>query len=258
MSEWRGKFIDEMDLRGLDEKTKRVHVRSMEIFIEFHGGKDPEDLDLPEIKAYQRHLVIEKKMAPNSVNRQLTAIRQFYRQVMARHWYADSLPRVKASRHMPVVLSESEIAAMIDSVHKVFYKAIIMVTYSAGLRNSEVRNLKPGDIDSKRMVIHIRDGKGKRDRQALLSPLVLQCLRTYWRLYRLRNEVKSEWLFMLAKARQSGEIQKQLSHTALSYIITTAAKAAGIKKKYIPTFFAIHSPFTVHRLCSPHSKLMPA
>jgi site-specific recombinase XerD len=116
------------------------------------------------------------------------------------------------------------------------YKAVIMTTYSAGLRNTEVRNLKVHDIDSKRMVIHVRNGKGQRDRQALLSPLTLQCLRTYWRLCRVNNPVKSDWLFMPTKNSHGGELKNKFSHTALGYIFTTAAKAARIKKKSIPTY----------------------
>jgi integrase/recombinase XerD len=169
----------------------------------------------------------------------MTAIRQYYRYVLNRHWYRDSLPRVKTSRKMPIVLSESEVAKMIDSVHKVLYKAVLMTMYSAGLRNSEVRNLKATDIDSKRMVIHVRNGKGMRDRQALLSPLVLRCLRTYWRLYRLKSEVNSDWLFLATGNNKSGLVKTQLSHTAIGYIVTTASKAVGIKKKFIHTSFAI-------------------
>lgn len=230
MSDWHNEMIDEIEVRNLDEKTKRAYLNSMEFFVKFHG-KDPVDLEIPDIKKYQLYMIQEKKYAPSTISRHIVGIRFYYRYVLGRHWYADSLPRVKVNRRAPVVLSEKEIALMIDSVHKVFYKAVIMVMYSAGLRNSEVRNLKATDIDSSRMVIHVRCGKGGRDRQALLSPLVLKCLRTYWRLYRVHNKVKSEWLFIPTKSPSTG-LDKPLSHTALGYILTTAAKAAGIKKKF--------------------------
>jgi integrase/recombinase XerD len=241
MRDWQDNFTDEIELRNLDEKTKRGYIKSMELFLEFYQNRPPEDLDIRNIKEYQRYLINDRKLAPNSINRHMSGIRQFYRHVLGRYHYSDALPRVKAPRSMPVVLSESEVALMINSVHKVFYKAVLMVMYSAGLRNSEVRNLKTSDIDSKRMVINVRNGKGGKDRQALLSPLVLQCLRTYWRLCRLRSEVKSDWLFVGSKTNRGGKPKHQLSHTALGYIVTTAAYAAGIKKKYIPTSFAIPS-----------------
>lgn len=232
---YRDQMNEEIEVRNLDGKTQSAYLRSMELFVEFHK-KPPAKLDIAEIKTYQRYLLKAKKLAPNSINRHLSGIRFFYRYVLGRYWYADCLPRVKQERKLPIILSEEEVAAMIDSIHKVLYKAVIMTTYSAGLRNAEVRNLKFSDIDSERMVIHVRNGKGNKDRQALLSPLTLKCLRTYWRLERINNPVKSDWLFMPTKNSYDGEIKKSFSHTALDYIFKTAAKAAGIKKKSILTY----------------------
>lgn len=230
----RDRMIAEMEVRGLDEKTKVGYLQSMEKFIEYYK-KPPAKLSVEDLKAYQRYL-LKEQYAPNSINRHMVGIRFFYRYVLGRHWYRDSIPRVKTPRKMPQVLTEQEVAAMIDSVHKVFYKAVIMTLYSAGLRNDELRNLQIQDIDSKRMVIHVRNGKGQRGRQALLSPLTLKCLRTYWRLYRVNSKFKSKWLFTPNKNSKNGDLGKKLSHTALCYIIRIAAEAAGIKKKSIPTF----------------------
>jgi integrase/recombinase XerD len=231
---YRDRMIEEMQTRALNGTTQKEYLTSMLRFTEFYK-KPPAKLGIEDIKAYQRHLVKEE-YAANSINRHLSAIRFFYRHVLNRHWYADALPRLKSPRKSPKILSQEEVALMIDSVHKVFYKAVIMTLYSAGLRHAELRGLQQYDIDSQRMVIHVRNGKGQRQRQALLSPITLKCLRTYWRLYRVNAPYKSKWLFTPTKNSRNGNFDKPLSHTAVGYILRTAAKAAGIKKKSIPTY----------------------
>lgn len=231
---YRDRMIEEMQTRGLNERTQKDYLTSMEWFIDYYK-KPPARLGIDDIKAYQRHL-IKEEYAANSINRHLSAIRFFYRNILHRHWYADVLPRLKTPSKSPQILSQQEIAGMIDSIHSVFYKAVIMTLYSAGLRNAELRSLQQYDIDSHRMVIHVRNGKGQRQRQALLSPITLQCLRTYWRLYRLNAPFKSKWLFTPTKNSKTGKLDKQLSHTAVGYMLKTAAEAAGIKKKSILTY----------------------
>jgi len=202
----------------------------MEIFAERYK-KAPAKIEIGDIKEYQRYLITDKGYAANTVHRHMSALRFFYCYVLERPWYREAIPLIKRPKKMPTVLSESEIALLIDSVHKLLYKAVIMTTYSAGLRLSEVRNLKLRDIDSERMVIHVKNGKGSRDREALLSPVTLKCLRTYFRLYRGKGGVKSQWLFTPTKNSLNGNLDKKLSHTAIGYMLDTAAKAARIKKK---------------------------
>lgn len=233
----RDRMIAEMQLRGLNEQSQKEYLDSMLKFIEFYK-KPPAKLGVEDIKDYQLYLIKDRGLAPNSINRHLSAIRFFYRNVLGRHWYADALPRLKAPRNLPAVLSEEEVAAMINSTHKVFWKAVIMTLYSSGIRHRELRNLKINDIDSQRMCILIRRGKGGKDRQALLSPITLRCLRTYWRLNRIHCNVESDWLFIPTKNSHSGELKKKLSHTAIGYILKKAARLAGIKKKSIHICFA--------------------
>ena len=239
----RDQNIAEMQVRGLNERTQVQYLYDIEKFFKVYKDKPPMKIGVEDIKAYQLYLIKEKGLAPNSINKQLSAIRFFYRYVLGRHWYADALPRVKAPRTLPAVLSEEEVAAMINSVHKVMWKAVIMTLYSSGIRHRELRNLKVGDIDSHRMCIIIRGGKGGKDRQALLSPITLACLRTYWRLCRVHNPVKSDWLFMPTKNSHSGELKKKFSHTAIGYILRRAGEFAGIKKKSTRIYFATPSLF---------------
>ena len=128
---------------------------------------------------------------------------------------------------------------MVNSLHNVFYKAVLIGLYSTGLRAEEFRNLKVSDIDSKDMVIHVRNGKGGKDRKALLSPVFLKYLRLYWQKYRLGDKTKCEYLFTSTRPSRSKREDGRLSHTALGYIVNTAVKVSGIKKKSIPIRFAI-------------------
>jgi integrase/recombinase XerD len=237
---YRKRMIQELEIRGRNPKTKTAYVRSMELFVE-HYKKDPDDLDIAEIKDYQQYLLIKDGYAPNSVNRHIAGIRFFYTNVLKRWWMSEQVVKVQAPKIIPAILSESEVARMIDCTHSVFYKALVMLMYSSGLRQAEVRNLKASDIDSKRMVINVRCGKGGKDRQALLSPLALLALRTYWRLFRLKNQVKSEWLFIASRRKEK---PGKLSHTAIGYIVDTASRAARIKKKLHLTLFATLLQFT--------------
>jgi integrase/recombinase XerD len=232
------RFLEELEVRALDQDTRKAYSGSLKKFFDFHRGRPAESLCVEEIKEFQRHL-LKENYASNSINRHLSAVRFFYRFVYGRHWYTDALPRLKSPQLQPEVLSKEEVVKMIQSVRKVFYKAIIMTLYSTGMRQNELRNLKITDIDSQRMVITIRGGKGQKDRQALLSKANLQCLRKYWSEDRLKQKVKSDWLFTPTKNSLTGELNKQLSHTAIGYVIDVAARVAGIKKKSLRTRFAI-------------------
>lgn len=237
------RFLEELEVRALDGKTRKAYIASVEIFLRHYQNRSAKSLCVEEIKEFQRHL-LKEGYAPNSINRHLSGIRCFYRFVYGRHWYTDALPRLKSPQLQPAVLSKEEVTKMIQSVRKIFYKAVIMTLYSTGMRQRELRNLKISDIDSQRMVITIRSGKGQRDRQALLSPANLECLRKYWREDRMKQKEKSEWLFTPSKNAHTGTLDKQLSHTAIGYMIDLAARLAGIKKKSHPILFATPLPFT--------------
>jgi len=237
------RFLEELEVRALDDDTRKAYTSSIEKFLNYHRGRTAKSLCIEEIKEFQRHL-LKEDYSSNTINRHLSGVRFFYRFVYGRHWYTDSLPRLKSPQIQPVILSKDEVSRMIQSVRKIFYKAIIMTLYSTGMRQQELRNLKITDIDSERMVITIRNGKGQKDRQALLSPANLDCLRKYWREDRLKQKVKSDWLFMPTKNPLTGDIDKQLSHTAIGYVIDVATRVSGIKKKLHHTLFATLLPFT--------------
>ncbi len=225
-------FIEEMEVRALSEDTVRAYLSSLKGFFTFHRSKNKtaKQLCVPEIKDYQRDL-IKKHYAPNTINRHLSAIRMFYRFVYNRD-YKEDIPRVEAPRIQPVILSREEVQKLISSVHKIFYKSVLMTLYSTGMRSSELRNLKVTDIDRDREVITIKNAKGKKDRQAFLSPVTYKYLCEYWRKDRLKNKTDSDYVFMPTKNSYAGEFKESLSHSALGYIVNIATKAAGIKKKF--------------------------
>ncbi len=241
------KMIRELDVRGRAPETKAAYIRALDLFLNHFKCSDPEQLGLEEIKEYQHYMLVERGYAPRTVNRETCGIRFFYTHVMKQWWMAEEVIRVKAPSIIPVILSEDEVARMIERTENIFYKAMLMVLYSTGMRQGELRELKTSHIDSKRMVINIHQGKGGKDRQAFLSPLALRTLRMYWRVYRLRlNQVKSDWLFIPNKNCYNGVLKKKLSHTALGYVINVATKAAGIKKNVTP--HTLRHSFAVHLL----------
>lgn len=232
---FRELMFEEMTMRSHSQRTKTAYLQSMTRLCK-HFKKTADQITIPEIRAYFLSLLKEGRLKPRSINREIVAIRFFYINVMGLNLNQDVLPKQRVARFVPQVLSEQEVAAMINACDNLFYKALIMLTYSSGLRQSEIRNLKISDIDSKRMILHIREGKGKKDRQALLSPVALKLLRDYWRGYRLNKPVKSEYLF-IGTRRKDNKIGEKMSHTAVGYIVSYAAKLAGVKKKFIHTYY---------------------
>lgn len=230
-SEYRKKLIFELELRNRNVRTIRDYERTMEIFIA-HFMLPPDEIQIEHIKAFQHFLLHDKKYAPNTVNRHMCALRFFFRYVLLKYHFLSSISNIKVPRTLPIILSQEEVADMINSVHKVFYKAILMLMYSSGLRQGEVRNLKVTDIDSKRNMIRVEQGKGNKDRYALLSPLALKAIRTYWRLYRLNQPENKQSKYLFIPTKNARRVyDKPLSHTAVGYIVETAVKAAGLKKK---------------------------
>ena len=172
-------------------------------------------------------LFTKLKFSPNTVTLRLASLRFFYIHVLKRNWSIAETPYPKKVRHLPQVLSQEEVARLIDAADSPFHRILLMTLYATGARRAEAANLKVSDIDSQRMVVHIREGKGGRDRDVMLSPKLLEALRDYWR--GLRRKPK-EWLF-----------PGNRWHTA-SYPVTTkvlwsacqiAAERAGLEHKNI-------------------------
>ena len=154
-----------------------------------HYGRSPERISLEEVRSFLHHLITVRKLAFSSVNQKLAGMRFFYQHVLGREDFALKVP-AKRSGRLPEPLSRAEVARLIAAARNAKHRVLLMTCYAAGLRVGELVRLKPADIHSERMLIRVREGKGRKDRDTLLSPRLLQELRSYWRAYQ-----PGDWLF---------------------------------------------------------------
>ena len=182
MSELRQKMKMDMELKGYSPKTIKSYIAHVSNFAKYYN-KSPELLREKEIREYLHYCIMEKKLSEGTVNYINAGLKFFYTKTLNRYWNMDKIPRIKEPRRLPSVLSPEEVKSIFDVTENLKHKAILMTVYSAGLRVSEVCNLKITDIDSKNMQILIREGKGKKDRYSLLSKANLKILREYWKRY---------------------------------------------------------------------------
>ena len=189
MTHLRKMMLEELERRNYSETTKQCYIRAVEEFARYFN-RAPNQLGPEHIRQFQAHLFTDRKLAPNTVNQRLAALRFFYAKTLHRPWNAAETPYPKKVIHLPVVLSQEEVARLIDSAIIPFHRVILMTLYATGIRRAELAHLRVRDIDSERMVIRIRGGKGRKDREVMLSPKLLDVLRDHWR----RHKPK-EWLF---------------------------------------------------------------
>ena len=189
MGKLRDKMQKDMELKHLSKRTIGTYLRCVEEFVK-HYGKSPEDMGHDAVSDFLYHLLKEKEASQSRINQHYSALKIFYQTTLGRDWEALKIPRSKREKKLPVVLSKEEIWSVFEQVQNVKYLAILMTTYSGGLRLSEAINLKVSDIDSQRMMIRVRHGKGHKDRYTLLGKRALDILRVYY-----KNTRPKEWLF---------------------------------------------------------------
>jgi len=193
MTTLREKMKDAMKLRGFSLTTQKTYLYEVTKLYRYYHQKSPAKLSNEEIKAYLLYLVSERKLAASTYNVAVHALRFFYDMVLRRPISYHNFPLSKQPRRLPDILSAGEVARIIKAAGNIKHRTILALAYSAGLRSAEIANLQVGDIDSERMQIHIRNGKGGKDRYVILSPVMLRMLRDYWR--KSRAKVKSAWIF---------------------------------------------------------------
>lgn len=234
MTKLRQRMIEEMQLRGLTPSTARQYVNHVARFARFYNTS-PEHLDLEDIRHLHLHLLNDRHLSAESVNQSVSAIKFLYLRVLEMPWSDDHFPRVKRASKLPVVLSPEEVTAFFDHVPSLRYRACLMTCYGAGLRVSEAVSLKVGDIDSQRMVIRVEQGKGQKDRYAMLSPRLLKVLRIWWRSARPQ--------FFLFPGWRTG---KHICTSSLQTACREAALRAGIAKRI--TVHTLRHSFATHML----------
>jgi len=188
MSPLRRRMIEDMTIRKFAPKTQHDYVQRVKNFAAFLG-RSPDTASFEDVRRYQLHLVTSGVGVP-SVNQTVSTLRFFFRITLKRHDILEHTHFIHEPRKLPVVLSPEEVARLLDAAPGLKYKAALSVAYGAGLRAAEVVSLKIGDIDSKRMVIRVEQGKGRKDRYVMLSPHLLSLLRAWWKAARPQG-----WLF---------------------------------------------------------------
>ena len=180
MTHLRKAMLEELQRRNMSHNTARVYLHAVEEF-SLYFNRPPDQLGLEHIRQYQAHLFTERKLDATSVCQQLSALRFFFLKTLKRGWPADELPYPKLPVRLPDVLSQQQVQRLIDCAGNLLHRVWMLLLYGTGIRRQELVQLKISDIDSARMVIHIQQGKGKKDRDVMLSPKLLAELRSYWR-----------------------------------------------------------------------------
>jgi len=231
-------MIEDMQLRNLGAETQRAYVHYISGLARFYQTS-PEQLGLEEIREYQLYLINERRYSPESVNAFVSAAKFLYNVTLETPWPEGALPRCRVPRKLPVVLSAPEMHEFFQQVCTLRYRAALMTAYGAGLRVSEVVALQVGDIDSKRMLIRVRQGKGKKDRTIYLEQQSLDALKKY---LAEREDVPYYDHFFLAKNGTS------LNVRSIRYMIEKYMKKAGIKKR--ATVHTLRHTFGTHKVAN--------
>jgi len=238
MTRLRKLMLDELERRNYASSTADAYVHALKEFAA-HFRRPPDQLGPKQISEFQLHLLRDLKLAPLTVRQHIAAVRFFFVHTLKRHYPPGEFRYPKTPKKLPIILSKEEVTRMIDAATTLLHRTLLMILYSTGMRRAEVTRLKVGDIDSAHMVIHIRQGKGSRDRDVPLSPRLLETLREYWRWKKPR-----EYLFP-GEAKQ-GSTGEHLTSKAIYYAVKGAARRAGIQKNVGP--HTLRHSFATHLL----------
>ncbi len=234
---------EDMQIRNYSPHTIDGYLRYAGQFAKYFGVS-PDQLGAEHIRTYQLHL-LDQHVDVSIVIQTVCALRFLYEKTLHRPWTVDDIPFSKKPKKLPIILSREEVNALIQAPSHLKYRVMLATLYTTGLRAAELCQLQGADIDSGRMVIHVRHGKGKRDRHVGLSPDLLPLLRHYWKLYGLQS-----WLFpghrvtepitpdgigfMCTKARQAAQINKAVYPHLIRHTFATHLLEAGMDLRSIP------------------------
>jgi len=220
MGKLQEQMKDDLVLRGFSVYTQRNYLRCVREFARYFK-RSPAEMGEQEVRAFLLHLVQQRKVSAGLHSVYVSALKFFYKNTLRRPEVVEHISHPKKPQLLPDVLTKQEVLALFEAIGSLKYKAIIAATYSAGLRISEVCNLGVSDIDSKRMLIHIRSGKGKKDRYVMLSEQLLLLLRQYYKGLPTRGI----YLFF------GQDPNRPISISAVHQVLKKAVKRAGLSKK---------------------------
>jgi integrase/recombinase XerD len=235
MTSLRRRMLEDMQVRNFSLHTQRSYVQQVSQFARY-CQQAPDRLGQEEIRGYQLYLTNDRKLAVSSVLLAVAALRFLYTVTLKKDWRVeDIIPAPKKPQRLPIVLSPDEVVQFLDCVPGLKHRAILTTCYAAGLRISDVLHLRPTDIDSRRMVVRVDQGKGQKDRYVMLSPKLLELLRTWWRMER-----PIQWLFPGDRPEQA------ISKDAVEQACQKARRRCRIAKPITPHL--LRHAFAVHLL----------
>jgi integrase/recombinase XerD len=235
MTTLRRRMLEDMQVRSLSPQTQATYVQQVSLFAR-HFNQSPELLGPEEIRSYQVYLTNERKLAPSSINIAISALRFLYRITLHKDWsLTEVIPTPKKPKKLPIVPSPEEVLQFLGCVWNIKHRTILTTCYAAGLRVSEAICLKVTDIDSKRMVIRVEQGKGRIDRYVMLSPKLLHILRDWWRVHRPRG-----WLF------PGDKVGSHIGKCTIDEACQKARRRCRIPKPITP--HSLRHAFAVHLL----------
>ena len=226
-------YLQKLELKKYSNNTVRSYISSFEDFINYYPDKDIDQLNENDIREYIQ-LMVQEKRSNSYINIAINSIKFYYEIVLGMPNRLYRIERPRAKKKLPSVLSKEDVKSMIENTNNLKHRCIISLLYSAGLRRSELLNLKLNDIDSSRMLIHVVDAKGNKDRYTLLSENTLMDLRSYYKQWRPSN-----YLF-------ESPIKGKYSASSIAKIVVNASIKAGIKKHV--TAHTLRHSFATHLL----------
>ena len=233
ISPLRRRMLEDMQIRNYSPHTIDGYLRYAAQFAK-HFHTSPEHLGPEEIRTYQLHL-LQQHVSKSIFIQTVCALRFLYETTLGRPWMVDYIPYPKKPKTLPVILSRDEVKALLLAPRHLKHRAILATLYATGVRVSELCQLQGTDIDSKRMVIRVRQGKGQRDRFVMLSPNLLPLLRRYWKLYQLQS-----WLF------PGHRVTEPITRDGVAFICQKAGHTAKLTKAIYPHL--LRHTFATHLL----------
>jgi len=218
MDTLREHMMKDLQLKGITPRTQKKYLREIGIMADYFD-KPLEELGEKEVKDYLVHMLETRKLSRGTYRCYVAGIKFLYKTTLNREEVVEKIHYPKAKKTLPVVLDLTEIKTMLSVMENLKHRALLTITYSAGLRVSEAAKLKVTDIDSKRMMVRVQQGKGRKDRYSILSQAALELLRQYWRQYRPKD-----WLF---EGQKDGTY---MCYTSIRNIFIEAKQRAGIIK----------------------------
>jgi integrase/recombinase XerD len=241
VTQLRKMMLEELQRRNYSQHTTRQYIRFVEDFSR-RFNCSPDRLGPRHIREYQAELFEKRKLSAASVAVRLAALRFFYCKTLKRAWSIADTPYPKGAHRLPAILSQEEVARLIQAAGTSFHRTLLMTLYATGVRRAELTHLKVSDIDSQRMVIHVQGGKGRKDRDVMLSPKLLEALREHWR--RLPRK-PSAWLFPGSRStpRWSGTLARKPPSALASRNVFILTRLGTVSRRIYSRMVRTCAPF---------------